>query len=560
MMKRSGSRTLLILLILGTALLHGMQLYVPVQDPVYDYLERMATRGVIRDLFNNARPMIRDDVAFFLSEIRNREKEITRADRDLLYLYLAEYRHELEDTRHPSLHDSSDYYVGISSFRNFGKDMKKIFTQDPAEENEHIYVHEDGTHTVWIDVDFMARGEGRNGTLRFMDQLGAWAAIQSGDRLALFVDGYFFHQYIADGWEEPVKEFKGYWYNDHEYEHFATFDRSEAYANLSGGFGMLSLAHYPIVWGNAMNPVILSPEAVPFGSLRWTKQFKHFKYSFFHGSLMTDTFTWSFESGRTYAPKYLTGHQIEIHFTPHFHVDFTELLVYGNRIPEPTYLIPVIFLWPSEHALGDRDNKMIAVGAEWFPLNGLRLYGTVLLDELAFGQIFRDWWANKYVLQGGLQWSPRSLPADLVLEMTAVHPWTYTHKYNFASYAHHGNDLGFSYGPNTRLFSAKLNYDLSARHRISLSFDHLLEGADSVNVGGVWYPVGGEVNQNYEERSLALDNATTWLMGDITTTNSLRLEWLYRWRNQLSFLSGCELRNVRGNTDLYYSLQINLNY
>ncbi|MEA2077907.1 MAG: hypothetical protein U9O95_07815, partial [Candidatus Marinimicrobia bacterium] len=299
---------------------------------------------------------------------------------------------------------------------------------------------------------------------------------------------------------------------------------------------------------------------IPFGSLRWSKTFKNFKYSFIHGSLMANNYTWTFDEGRTYDPKYMVGHNIEINLSPRLHVNFTEMLIYGNRIPEPTYLIPLIFLWPSEHALGDRDNKMIVLGMEVFPFNGLRLYGNALLDELSFSRLANDWWANKFALQGGIQWSPRLLPADLIFELTAVHPWTYTHKYEFTSYTHHGSDLGFYLGPNTQLFTTRLNYDLSAKHRISLEFNNFLEGADSVNVLGFDYPVGGNSNQNYEERSNYLDDKTTWLMGDITTTNSLRLEWLYRWRNQIQFLSACELKNIDGQPNIYYSLQINLRY
>ncbi|MDZ7796607.1 MAG: hypothetical protein U5N56_06005 [Candidatus Marinimicrobia bacterium] len=245
---------------------------------------------------------------------------------------------------------------------------------------------------------------------------------------------------------------------------------------------------------------------------------------------------------------------------PRFHVNFSELLIYGNRIPEATYLVPMVFLWPSEHALGDRDNNMIALGTEILPLNGLRMYGTVFLDELSFSRVFKDWWANKFALQAGMQWSPRTLPADLILEMTAVHPWTYTHRFSFGSHTHHGNDLGFYLGPNSQLFTGKINMHVSRKHRLTLTYRHQLKGADSLSVGGVMYPSGGNSNQDYDQRPRELDDATTWLMGDITTTRSLRLEWLYRWRNQVSFLSACELRNVQGDRDLYYSLQVNINY
>ena len=277
---------------------------------------------------------------------------------------------------------------------------------------------------------------------------------------------------------------------------------------------------------------------------------------------MTPTYTTMDDNGRYYIPKYLAAHRIEILFTPRLHVNFSEMITYGgeDRIPEITYLVPTIFLWQSEHTLGDRDNNMISLEAEVFPLNGLRLYGTVFLDELVFGQIFNVFWANKYALQAGFQLSPRSIPADLIVEATAVHPWTYTHRFVYGNYTHHGRDLGFFAGPNTKYVTAELNVDLSVRNRISFSIGHLVEGADSILVGDELYPIGGNANQDDYERSLSLDYATSWLMGDMINTTNLKLEWLYRWRNKISFLSSCELRNKQGISDLYYSIQLNLNY
>ena len=541
----------------------AMQLFVPVDDPVYDFLERQATRGYIPGFLNDTKPLQRDEIVSWLLKVRDYEDELTRVDRELLAYLMVDYRHELSNVKHPDLSDTSKSRLGFASWENFKQDMKNLAQKDLYQEQQHIYMMEDKNNTVWIDADFKVRGEGKNSTLRFMDQLGAYSSIQAGDHLSLFVDGYFFHQYVPDDWPEPVKEFKGNWFNlGGDVEKIATWDRSEAYANLTGKFGTLTIAHYPVIWGNSLNSVVLSDNATTFGSIRWSKKFKHFKYNFLHGSLMTPTYTTMDDNGRYYIPKYLAAHRIEILFTPRFHVNFSEMITYGgeDRIPEITYLVPTIFLWPSEHTLGDRDNKMISLEAEVFPFNGLRLYGTVFLDELVFGQIFNDFWANKYALQAGFQLSPRSIPADLIVEATAVHPWTYTHRFVYGNYTHHGRDLGFFAGPNSRYITAKLNMDLSVRNRISLSFGHLIEGADSILVGDDLYPIGGNANQDDYERSLSLDYATSWLMGDMINTTDLKLEWLYRWRNKISFLSSCELRNKQGIRDLYYSIQLNLNY
>ncbi|MFA6618034.1 MAG: hypothetical protein WCT23_03080 [Candidatus Neomarinimicrobiota bacterium] len=546
-------------LLLLTSCLFSMQLFVPIDDAVYPYLERQATRGFIPEFLNDSKPLQRDEVAFWLVKLHDFEKKMHRVDRNLLEDFLGEYRVELGRGKHPDLSES-DSRLGIGSWKNFKEDMHCLFVCDTYEEEKHIYLHESENTIFWINSDFTFIGEGKNNIVRFIDRLGAEASMQLGKHVSLFVDGYFFHHFLPDEWREISDEFAGYWINDYAVKNFATFDRSEAYMNVSGDFGTFTLAHYPIVWGSGLHSLILAEEAIPFGSLRWIKTFKNFKYSFVHGTLLANNYTWTEAEGKHYPPKYLVGHNIEIKFTPRFHATFTEMIVYGNRLPEPSYLVPSIFLWPTEHALSDRDNKMIQLGAEIFPLNGLRVYGNVLLDELVFGKIFKDFWANKYALQGGFQWSPRSLPMDVITELTAVHPWTYAHKYEFTSYTHHGKDLGFFMGPNTRFLTSRINYDLSVKNKLIFAYHQCWEGADVLNDGVRDYPIGGDSNQNYEERNRDLDNATTWLMGDIQIERSFGLAWEHRLRNQIEIRTSCELREINDQFDVYYSLGINTRY
>jgi len=200
----------------------SMQLFVPVDDPVYDFLERQATRGYISEFMNDSRPLQRDEIAQWLSTMHGMQNELHRIDRALLNDYMGEYRRELTDQKHPDLADTNDYRLGFASWKNFKNDMSALVSDGTCKEEKHIYLMEDDENTVWINVDFMVRGEGKNKTLRFIDRLGAEAAMQIGDHLSLFADGYFFHHYLPDDWREPADEFKGYWLNDHEFEHLTS--------------------------------------------------------------------------------------------------------------------------------------------------------------------------------------------------------------------------------------------------------------------------------------------------------------------------------------------------
>jgi hypothetical protein len=544
------------------SLLCALQLFVPIDDPVYDFLERQATRGYIPEFLNDTKPLQRNEIVKWLIKIDNIKDKLNKIDKNILSEIMVDYRPELSELKNPYLPEDKDFNFGLSGGKHFKKEMKSIFSLTPDHEEKHLYTLENDVNTVWFDLDLSTTADAKNIILRSINQVGAQVSMQTGKHLSMYVDGYMYFHTLTDEWHDISPEYAGYWVNDEYVKNIAYFDRSEAYMNYTGDLGTITIAHHPLNWGNGLNSIILSDRAVNFGSLRWSKQFKHFKYSVLHASLMTPRYETITENGRYYIPKYLAAHRIEILFSPKFHFNLSELVTYGgeDRIPELTYLVPTILLWPSEHTLGDRGNKMITFESELFPVNGLRLFGSFFMDELVIGEIFSDFWANKFAVQGGFQISPRSLPADLIFEATAVHPWIYTHRFVFGSYTHHGRDLGFFAGPNTQYYTAKLNYDISSRHRISLTGACLLEGADSILVGGITYPNGGDSNQDDYSRSRTLDDATTWLMGDVERTLNLKLEWLYRWRKAITFLSTCEFRNEQGVNDIYYSFKINFNY
>ena len=90
--------------------------------------------------------------------------------------------------------------------------------------------------------------------------------------------------------------------------------------------------------------------------------------------------------------KYLVGHRWEIATSEKLQVAFTEMLVYGGRDPELIYFLPTIFLWPVQHNMTSQseDNILWFMEGQYFPINGLKLYGTFMIDELNTKEMFRE--------------------------------------------------------------------------------------------------------------------------------------------------------------------------
>ena len=535
----------------------ALNFYVPVNNPVYDFLERQAVRGFIPEFKNDVKPLTRNDISAWLMRVKEIEGQLHQVDKQLLKMYISDYRHELTEESHPALGKTKTSRLGIANWNNFENDMTNWALQSIMEEDQHIFIHEDENKTIWVNTDISIRGEGKNVSYRSFDKLGAEIAMQFGDNLAFYTDSYFYHQLINDEFEKPAEELINYPYYERNY--FNTLWNSKSYASLSGEFGKLSLAYYPVVWGNSLNSILLSEVAPPFSSISYTKEFKKLKYQFLYGSIMSNEYTMT-DAGKTYLPKYIVGHHMEIHLHPKFHVNIAEMMIYGNRPLELTYMVPFLVLWPTETVLGLRDNKMISVGGELFVFDALKFIGNMLIDDLWLDKLGQNYYKQRVALQGGFQWSPRYFPMDLKVEYTAVRPWTYAHHYPASSFTHNGSDLGFKFGPNSQVIDGRINYDISARHRLSFTYQHIIKGADSLAISGETYPTGSNSNQNYCDRAQNLDYNTTWLMGDLTITDALRLEWLYRWRNQIEFLTTAQLQIRDGQAAMYYGFQVNLRY
>jgi len=547
------------------ASLKASQGHVRLNDPIYLFIDRMATGGLLPGLLNDTKPYTRDKIAGQLAILNGKRNDLSGIDRTILDEYIADYRLELSPRKnHFQAGDQNNTFFFFRSFNNIKNGLGDIFQYTDNREKQHVFVHESDNEIIWIDWEEMLRVESKNGLYRPVTQDAIRFSAQLGDNFFVYFDGYRFVQFNMNSYTELTKEYKGGYSQEPSAEtiSFRSFDYSNAYIQISGKYGQFELGTEPLLWGNSPNSMILSDNVTPFPFFSWQKDFRCAQFSFFHGSLLPKEFEWDTTSGeKTYTKKYMVGHRWDLAITKQLNFSFTELYIYGNRDMELMYLVPPVILWPTQHNLMDRDNATMALEFEYFPWKGSKLYGTLYLDEFTTTQIFNDYWANKQGLQLGLHYAPLKLPTDFRIEFSAVHPWTYTHKFFYSSYTHNGADLGFYAGPNSRLWFFENQWWLSRRLYAKLQYRYLKHGDDFLDENDLdYYPAGGNSNQNYNERDETLDEKTTWLMGDITATSEYSLWLTYRWRKEIVFDWGLKIQEIQGNVDRYFSFQIRFDY
>jgi hypothetical protein len=173
--------------------------------------------------------------------------------------------------------------------------------------------------------------------------------------------------------------------------------------------------------------------------------------------------------------KYLAAHRLEAAVAPWLDVGFQEVLVYGDRGLQLTYLNPIMFYWAAQSYQGDKDNLMMGVDLDFHPGNGLRLYLAYTVDDLKKLRVFSDDFANKFSFQTGLLWAdPIGLhDVDLRAEYVRIEPWIYTHKFPVNTFRHFDSSLGHSLEPNSDRWqleaARRVSRDLSFQVRLSRS-------------------------------------------------------------------------------------------
>ena len=183
------------------------------------------------------------------------------------------------------------------------------------------------------------------------------------------------------------------------------------------------------------------------------------------GSLLAEETGVTDEGQTIYPDKWIVSNRFEFSPLNGMAVGLTGLVVYGNRTADWSYFFPINYFRATEHSLGDRDNALLSMDLELRPFDGLKLYGTLFLDELRKDKLGSDWYGNKHGFQAGLHLTDPFGIANLAIrgEYVAIMPWVYTHKYSVNRFTHGGLPLGHWAGPNSEIIYLHVEKRLNRR-------------------------------------------------------------------------------------------------
>ena len=223
-----------------------------------------------------------------------------------------------------------------------------------------------------------------------------------------------------------------------------------------------------LFWGTGFRGAVgISDNSPPFDLVLLTGKFDKIRGTSFTAQLDQ---TWHDEGPRRYlASRYLAGHRLDYQINDRLEVGVSELILYGGdaRRLEWQYFNPILPYYASQYNAEKDDNVMFLFEGAVRPVDGFRLYGEYLMDDVQYVKA-DDPHAVAWLT--GLEWNRilESRRLGLRAEYARVNRWAYTHLVQENQFTHFGSIIGHEIGVDSDLSYLEGNYLLNADTRINL--------------------------------------------------------------------------------------------
>lgn len=470
--------------------------YVPVSNPVYDFLKRMQLEEVIPDYNSSNIPISRAEVADYLKIIKAHSENLAPIEKNLLDDYYVEFGYDINKN-----------FSTVSTF--FGKERSSNIFEDKKQ--KHVYAFFDSTVSFFFDGNGFLTHRSSLGdsignntillgslgfTLRgtFFNTLGFYLSPAAGKtfmgkmkdaQFARVTDPYLL---ASNHFKDEGKTFDfytGYLRYQTSTRWFAfTFGREA----INQGFGYI-------------DKMFFSNNTVPFEYARLDLSYKNIlSYSFLYGTLKGDSV------GREINYKNISSQRLDIKFSDRFKFGFWNSIIFSDYAFSLSYINPASFLFSADINSSEeqtyKNNTLFGIDMEVVPIKNLAVQGTILVDDQNWATLYKkDTTANdnRYAYQLGVLWNKAfTLPGmSFALEYLKIDPFTFTHHSNKSEYTNWTLPLGPGLPPNGDEISAKMIYYFTKRLRLDMRYQHQRSGEGLLfdSTGKLIANYGGYINQ-----------------------------------------------------------------
>lgn len=474
---------------------------VPLDHPSYAFVERFEARGVLGGMVGGIRPFSRAYMAGLLAAVRaagDRGLPISATELKRLERYEAEFLPEL----------GGEYPQGVKARLHRGLPLYRYSGEEGVLQADLLF-RQRTDH-------FTGRGR-RQAEEVYRHTMGGIVRGHIGERIG-------FRMSFAQTREQGSRH---YTWREQVYERrleipqlkggLADYHEAMAYMTVSLPYVDVEFGKDEAAWGPGSDDNLgLSNNAPSYTMLRLKSSIGAMKLVSIAGVLRpcpdrpdsplcrgladsSASYIVNRQSRILERAKYLAAHRLEVALAPWLDLGFHEVVVYGDRSIEPTYLNPFMFYWAAQSHLGDKDNVMMGVDLDIHPGHNQRYYVSYVIDDLKKLAIFSDDFANKFSLQAGWFWvdPPLLTDGDLRFEYVRIEPWIYTHKFPINTFRHFDAPLGHELPPNSDRLALVITKRLGLGLELTGSLQRSRHGANEVLADGSIRNVGGDLHYGW---------------------------------------------------------------
>ncbi len=490
--RTSITLTIIILLLIlnhKSSLLQSQVVYVPLENDVYEFLERMNLQGHIK-LDDEAKPFSRIVIAAKLFEIRNQiltdsvnlneveGSELEFLEKEFFYEIKSlaaksgqsntSFINELTERWYLLSYSDSIFNVKLSPIAGYGISA----TGNNSGHTRWIGLSAFGTYSEWFGFSFDIRDKGEFGSN--VDE-----------------DKYF----------SPVR---GAWYKGAP--DGIEYSDAKGSINFNWSWGQVSLIKDYLQWGHGkFGQLILSDKAPSYPQIRLQlKPVEWLRFSYMHAWLSSMVFdsayfyysypgTISEELVESYIPKYIAANMLTVTPLSWLDISLGNSVVYGGEL-RPEFFIPFMFYKFLDHNSGrgdvnDANGVMYFDIAAKYPEN-FKFYGTMFIDVTEIRNVLENNFENTWI---GFTLGGKSVDVfldnlDVTVEYTRLNPWVYEHKNEVTNFKHLKYSLGHWLGQNGDQFRVQLNYQLLRGLKFQLYTEFIRKGG----LDEIYYAYGGQ--------------------------------------------------------------------
>ena len=512
MMMRKVLLFAMALFVLNSSFLIAQIENVSIAHPIYKFLERFETKGILHHKSLASLPLQRIEIMQALELISEQNSELSSAEKKLLEKYLIEF----------GLSNEAKHSVVFYS----PSDSEQVFSSQMFSDNEkyiYRYVYDDTRVELspLASFDYM-RDFGKNDDAT----IGTLGVRLSGTLTGNF--GYYLQ--ATNG--RLLSGNRDIALMDDNYRHSIKFsklkddiDLTESHINFQSKWFFASIGRETRLEGAGLDQrVFISNTSPPFDALILATKFSNFEYKFMHSSLLALP-TLNDVGFHTVIPqKYMAMHKFSLR--PSWgEISFIEQVVYSDRNTDLAYLNPIGFLKSIEHALRDRDNSLMGLYATVRPYKNWQLKGSYLLDDLIFEKIGTGYWSNKMAYNISVQYAT-DWNVELAFEYARVEPFTFSHFNVQNSITNDGLLIGSNIMPNSDRLMLVGRWWFGGRYPLEIGLSHTRHGKNIFDGDSLIVNAGGDPLQT---RRYGDPMEVDFLSGDVSRIFSIDLSYGYEF-------------------------------